>query len=355
VDRNAPKADPSPAAARILVVDDDAAFRRVLVRGLSNPAYDIDEAADGASAIAQLATRQYDVVLTDFRMDGSDGADILRAALDVEPHPAVIVMSGHGTITIAVDAIQAGAFDFVPKPFAIDYMRLKVERALEVRRLRYQVDYLNHTQPDIYDVDRIVGASGSLQKVLTLVRKVARSKATILILGETGTGKELIASAVHHNSDRATRAFIKVNCAALHENLLESELFGHEKGAFTSADRQRIGRFEQANGGTLFLDEIGDMSPSTQAKILRVLQQHEFERLGGSRTLHVDVRIIAATNRDLGAMVRAKTFPGGSVLSPECRLHRRSAAPRAKGGHSRTDAGLPPPPRRRVEEAGSRH
>jgi transcriptional regulator with GAF, ATPase, and Fis domain len=177
-----------------------------------------------------------------------------------------------------------------------------------MRRMQNQIDYLRHAQGDIYDFDRIIGSSGALEKVLAVVRKVAKSNTTVLVRGETGTGKELIAGAVHHNSHRAARNFIKVNCAALQENLLESELFGHEKGAFTGADKQRIGRFEQADGGTLFLDEIGDMSPNTQAKILRVLQEHEFERLGGTRTIKVDVRLIAATNRDLPAMVEAGQF-----------------------------------------------
>src|ERR671926_347841 len=177
-----------------------------------------------------------------------------------------------------------------------------------MRRMQHQIDYLRHAQGDIYDFERIIGSSGALEKVLAVVRKVAKSNTTVLVRGETGTGKELIAGAIHHNSHRASRNFIKVNCAALQENLLESELFGHEKGAFTGADKQRIGRFEQADGGTLFLDEIGDMSASTQAKILRVLQEHEFERLGGTRTLRVDVRLIAATNRDLPAMVQAGQF-----------------------------------------------
>ncbi|HEU4887381.1 MAG TPA: sigma-54 dependent transcriptional regulator, partial [Thermoanaerobaculia bacterium] len=187
-------------------------------------------------------------------------------------------------------------------------MEVKIEKALEVRRLKHEIDYLRHTQQDIYDFDKIVGSSASLQRVLDIVKKVAKSNTTVLIRGETGTGKELIAGAIHHNSLRLSRNFVKVNCAALQENLLESELFGHEKGAFTGADKQRIGRFEQADGGTLFLDEIGDMSPSTQAKILRVLQEHEFERLGGTRTLRVDVRLIAATNRDLPGMVQGGQF-----------------------------------------------
>ena len=174
--------------------------------------------------------------------------------------------------------------------------------------MQHQIDYLRHAQGDIYDFDRFIGSSGALEAVLGVVRKVAKSNTTVLVRGETGTGKELIAGAVHHNSHRAARNFIKVNCAALQENLLESELFGHERGAFTGADKQRIGRFEQADGGTLFLDEIGDMSANTQAKILRVLQEHEFERLGGTRTIKVDVRLITATNRDLTAMVESGAF-----------------------------------------------
>jgi len=294
--------------ARILVVDDDAAIRRLVVRGLEKSPHEIEEAGDGKTAISRLDLRQYEVVLTDLRMAGTDGLDVLRKALSLRPCPAVILMSGHGTIEIAVDAVRDGAFDFVQKPFAIDHMLVKIERALEMRRMKNQIDYLNRTQPDIYHFDRIIGANGALQRALTIVRKVAKSASTILIRGETGTGKELIAAAVHHNSDRSSRAFVKVNCAALHESLLESELFGHEKGAFTSADKQRVGRFEQADGGTLFLDEIGDMSASTQAKVLRVLQEHEFERLGSSKTLKVDVRVLTATHRDLPKMVKAGAF-----------------------------------------------
>jgi Nif-specific regulatory protein len=220
----------------------------------------------------------------------------------------VILMTAFGSVHTAVEAMRIGAFDYVPKPFEIEEMEVKIEKALEHRRLRHEIDYLRHTQNDIYDFDRIIGASGALQRVLDVVKKVARSNATVLIRGETGTGKELIAGAIHHNSPRAGRNFVKVNCAALQENLLESELFGHEKGAFTSADKQRIGRFEQADGGSLFLDEVGDMSPNTQAKILRVLQEHEFERLGGTRTIRVDVRLITATNRNLAQMVQTGHF-----------------------------------------------
>jgi Nif-specific regulatory protein len=217
-------------------------------------------------------------------------------------------MTAFGSVNTAVEAMKIGAFDYVQKPFEIEEMEVKIEKALEVKRVKTDLEYLRGTQQDLYDFDKIVGSSPALQRVLDIVKKVAKSNTTVLIRGETGTGKELIAGAIHHNSLRNSRNFVKVNCAALQENLLESELFGHEKGAFTGADKQRIGRFEQADGGTLFLDEIGDMSPSTQAKILRVLQEHEFERLGGTRTLRVDVRLIAATNRDLPSMVQAGQF-----------------------------------------------
>jgi DNA-binding NtrC family response regulator len=279
-----------------------------LARALLDAGHEVEEAPNGNTAIERLHTGSFDLVLSDLKMGGSDGLDVLRSARTLQPGAAVILMTAFGSVGTAVEAMKTGAFDYVQKPFEIEEMEMKIEKAIEMRRLRCEVEYLRHTQKDIYDFDAIVGASGALQKVLSIVRKVAKSNTTVLIRGETGTGKELIAGAIHHNSPRAGRNFVKVNCAALQENLLESELFGHEKGAFTSADKQRIGRFEQADGGTMFLDEVGDMSPSTQAKILRVLQEHEFERLGGTRTLKVDVRIIAATNRNLAAMVSSGQF-----------------------------------------------
>ena len=264
-------------------------------------------ASNGNAAIERLHDSYFDVVLSDLKMGGSDGMDVLRTTRAMHPTTAVILMTAFGSVNTAVEAMKTGAFDYVQKPFEIEEMEVKIEKALEVKRLKHELDYLRGTQ-DIYEFDKIVGTSAALQHVLDIVKKVAKSNTTVLIRGETGTGKELIAGATHHNSLRVNRNFVKVNCAALQENLLESELFGHEKGAFTGADKQRIGRFEQADGGTLFLDEIGDMSPSTQAKILRVLQEHEFERLGGTRTLRVDVRMIAATNRDLSGMVQAGQF-----------------------------------------------
>jgi two-component system, NtrC family, response regulator AtoC len=293
---------------RILIADDHDALRRGLVRALIEAGHDVDEAPNGNAAIQRLHDGYYDVVLTDLKMGGSDGLEVLRTTKALHNSTAVILMTAFGSVTTAVEAMKSGAFDFVQKPFEIEEMEVKIEKALEVRRLRHELDYLRHTQNDIYNFDRIVGSSGALAKVLGVVKKVAKSNTTVLIRGETGTGKELIAGAIHHNSLRAGRNFVRVNCAALQENLLESELFGHEKGAFTGADKQRIGRFEQADGGTLFLDEIGDMSASTQAKILRVLQEHEFERLGGTRTLKVDVRLIAATNRNLATMVANGQF-----------------------------------------------
>jgi DNA-binding NtrC family response regulator len=293
---------------RILVADDHDSLRRALARALNEAGHEITEAANGNIAIERLHETNFDVVLSDLKMGGSDGLDVLRTAKALQPQTAVILMTAFGSVHTAVEAMKIGAFDYVPKPFEIEEMEVKIDKALEHRRLRNEVDYLRHEQGGIYQFDSIIGASGALQRVLDVVRKVSKSNTTVLINGETGTGKELIAGAIHHNSHRAARNFIKVNCAALQENLLESELFGHEKGAFTSADKQRIGRFEQADGGTLFLDEIGDMSPNTQAKILRVLQEHEFERLGGTRTIKVDVRLIAATNRDLPSMVEAGGF-----------------------------------------------
>jgi DNA-binding NtrC family response regulator len=293
---------------RILVADDHDSLRRGLARALADAGHDVEEAPNGNAALERLHEGVFDVVVSDLRMGGSTGLDVLKTAKTLHPTCAVILMTAFGSVSTAVEAMTSGAFDYVQKPFEIEEMEVKIAKALEIRQMQHQIDYLRHAQGDIYEFDRIIGSSGALGKVLDVVRKVARSNTTVLVRGETGTGKELIAGAIHHNSARAARNFIKVNCAALQENLLESELFGHEKGAFTGADKQRIGRFEQADGGTLFLDEIGDMSANTQAKILRVLQEHEFERLGGTRTIKVDVRLIAATNRDLTSMVGAGGF-----------------------------------------------
>ena len=314
----------------------------------------MEEAANGNAALERLHEGYFDVIVSDLKMGGSDGLDVLRTTRQLHPTTSVILMTAFGSVTTAVEAMKHGAFDYVQKPFELEEMEVKVEKALELKRLRNELDYLRNERQENYDFDRIVGGSESLQRVLGVVKKVAKSNSTVLIRGETGTGKELIAGATHHNSLRAARNFVKVNCAALQENLLESELFGHEKGAFTGADRQRIGRFEQADGGTLFLDEIGDMSASTQAKILRVLQEHEFERLGGTRTIRVDVRLIAATNRDLSAMVASGHFREDlyyrlnvvSIETPPLRERKDDILPLADALH--------PPLRQRAEEAARR-
>src|SRR6476620_3345774 len=293
---------------RILIADDHDSLRRGLAQALAEAGHDVEEAPHGNNAIEKLHEGVFDVVVSDLKMGGSTGLEVLKTAKTLHPSCAIILMTAFGSGSTAVEAMKAGAFDYVQKPFEIEEMELKIEKALEMRRMRHEIDYLRHEQEDNYNFDRIIGSSGALKRVLGIVQKVARSNTTVLIRGETGTGKELIAGAIHHNSLRASRSFIKVNCAALQENLLESELFGHEKGAFTGADKQRIGRFEQADGGTLFLDEIGDMSPSTQAKVLRVLQEHEFERLGGMKTIKVDVRIIAATNKNLKEAISNNLF-----------------------------------------------
>ena len=293
---------------RILIADDHDSLRRGLAQAVAEAGHDVEEAPNGNAAIERLHEGFFDVIVSDLKMGGSTGLEVLKTAKTLHPTSAIILMTAFGSVSTAVEAMKSGAFDYVQKPFEIEEMEVKIEKAIEMRRMQNQIDYLRHAQGDIYDFDRIIGSSGALEKVLAVVRKVAKSNTTVLVRGETGTGKELIAGAVHHNSHRAARNFVKVNCAALQENLLESELFGHEKGAFTGADKQRIGRFEQADGGTLFLDEIGDMSANTQAKILRVLQEHEFERLGGTRTIKVDVRLIAATNRELTTMVEAGQF-----------------------------------------------
>src|SRR5438132_548052 len=225
---------------RILVADDHDSLRRGIVRALSDAHHEVEEAPNGNVAIEKLHEGQYDVVLSDLKMGGSDGLDVLRTAKSLHPTTAVILMTAFGSVHTAVEAMKIGAFDYVQKPFEIEEMELKIAKAIEHRRLRHEIEYLRHTQQDIYDFDRIVGASGALQSVLSIVKKVAKSNTTVLIRGETGTGKELIAGAIHHNSLRAARNFVKVNCAALQENLLESELFGHEKGAFTGELKKKM-------------------------------------------------------------------------------------------------------------------
>ena len=298
----------APREARVLVVEDNDTLRRGICRALQESWSVIDSVSSGDGAIARIsdpAIDPYEVVVTDLRLPGADGIEVLRSALERDPRASVILMTAYGSIETAVEAMRAGAFDFVQKPLDLEQIELRVVRALEHRWLLSEVTEPRAERDALRASEVLVAESPALREALDLVNRVAPTRSTVLITGETGTGKEVIAGLIHELSPRSGGPLVKVNCAALPDTLLESELFGHERGAFTGADRQRIGRFEQASGGTLFLDEIGDMSPATQAKLLRVLQEQEFHRLGGTRVLRTDARIVAATpsKRD-GSMIR---------------------------------------------------
>jgi two-component system response regulator HydG len=293
---------------RVLVVDDDQAIREALSRTLDKLGYEVVVAEDGQAGLDRLREGEIHILLADLQMPRLSGQELLKAAKAVAPDVEVIVITGHGTVEDAVEAMKEGAYDFITKPFKRVQLERTIRRAAEKQALALQNRRLQAQLDELYGAGSIIGTSPVMAKTLELVRQVAPSTATVLIQGESGTGKELIADAIHHGGPRRERAFIKVNCTALPENLLESELFGHERGAFTGAVARREGRFELADGGTLFMDEIGDISVAMQAKLLRVLQSGEFERVGGTRTLKVDVRLVAATNADLAALVREKRF-----------------------------------------------
>ena len=308
----ATKARPSASlSARILVVEDDEALRLAIVTALRDSWSEVHEAIDGAAAIAVLsddASPCYDVVVTDLRLPGANGVEVLRAALGRNPQPSVILMTAYASVENAVEAMQLGAVDFIQKPFELHELELRVRRAVEHRSLVGEVMELRREGVlGVKDGD-FVAESDSMKEAVALAEQVAGIASTVLVTGETGTGKEVIAGLIHARSRRCRAAFVKVNCAALPETLLESELFGHERGAFTGAESLRLGRFEEADGGTLLLDEIAETSPATQAKLLRVLQDQEFYRLGGSQPRRTDARIIAATNRDLRRAVSRGEF-----------------------------------------------
>jgi DNA-binding NtrC family response regulator len=297
--------------ARVLVVEDDGRLRRGIARALRESWEEVVEAASGEEALAALrdpGAEPFDAVLSELRLPGPDGLAVLRAARERDPRTGVVLLTARGSIEAAVEAMREGAFDFLQKPVDLEEVELRVARAVEQGHLLAEVCELRAEREARDAACEIVGESPALRAVLDLARRVAPTRSTVLLTGETGTGKEVLAALIHRLSPRRDRPLVKVNCAALPETLLESELFGHERGAFTGADRPRIGRFEQASGGTLFLDEVGDTSPATQAKLLRVLQDQEFHRLGGTRILRTDARIVAATNRDLGERVRAGLF-----------------------------------------------
>lgn len=296
------------ASERILVVDDEEANREFLQDLLLHEGYEVATASDGLAGLQFLERHPVHVLLSDLKMPRMTGVDLIRQAKELSPSTIGIIFTGHATIETAVEAIKAGAYHYITKPFHVDEIRVVLKRALEHQRLNRENHSLRKQLKAKYRFDNVVSDHNKMQAVFELVEKVSDSDSTVLIYGESGTGKELIARAIHYNSYRQDKPLIPINCGAIPEKLLESELFGYEKGAFTGATSSRTGRFELANSGTLFLDEIGEMSPALQVKLLRVLQEREFERVGGTRTIKIDVRIIAATNKDLETMVDNQQF-----------------------------------------------
>ena len=293
---------------RILVVDDQKNMRITLSIMLRAAGHEVDEAGDAESAVNQQKTSAYDLVLTDLKMGAQDGIEVLRRTRELSPLTEVIVMTAYGTIESAVEAMRLGAYDYIQKPFNEQELLVKVQRAVEKRQLGAQVALFAQEFRDKYRFENIVGRSTAIREVLGRIVKIAGSDATVLITGESGTGKELVAKAVHVNSKRSAAPFVPVNCAAVTETLLESELFGHVKGAFTGATSHRKGLIEEASGGTFFFDEIAETSPAFQAKLLRVLQEGEVRRVGDNRAMKVDIRVIAATNQDLHRAIAEKRF-----------------------------------------------
>jgi len=293
---------------KILIVDDDTYHRLMIKANMLDKEYDVSEAEDGEDAIALVEMDFFDLIIMDIKMKKIDGITALKKIKEISPSIPVMIMTAHSSVQTAVDALKLGATEYFVKPLDMEAVCHSVEKTFDYLELKKENKTLKEQLNRVFEISSIIGKSKAMKAVFEVISLSAPSDATILILGESGTGKELIANAVHQNSFRKEKPFVKINCAALPENLLESELFGHEKGAFTGAVTKREGRFELANGGTLFLDEIGDMTLSTQAKILRVLQEGEFERVGGDKAIKVNVRIIAATNKELDKEVEEGNF-----------------------------------------------
>jgi DNA-binding NtrC family response regulator len=295
-------------AGRILVIDDEWSIRDILSNILVGEGFEVDTAEDGQEGIEKLEAGNYDLVITDLKMPKVDGIEVLRHLAKMNVRTLGIVATGYGSIESAVEALRLGAFDYITKPFHLDEIKILVHKAREFQALQVENRNLRRELRRANKIEHIVGTSTSMQQLNNMIQTVADSDSTILILGESGTGKELVARAIHYNSNRADQPLIPVNCGAIPEDLLESELFGHVKGAFTGATMNRVGRFQLADGGTIFLDEIGDMSPKLQVKILRVLQEQTFEPVGATQTVKVNVRVLAATNRDLEEDVASGRF-----------------------------------------------
>jgi two-component system response regulator PilR (NtrC family) len=292
----------------LLIVDDERPLREAIAERLSDHGFVVEQAGSGEDALQRLTDFAFDILITDLRLPGIDGRQVLEAALERYPDIVAIVITGYGTVKDAVDAIKQGAADFITKPFQFDALLHVLNSAMEQRRLKSENAYLRSQLEERYRIDGLVGRSRVMRDLFHLLEIVAGTSSTVLITGETGTGKELAAKAIHHNSARRANRFVAINCSAIPETLLEAELFGHVRGAFTGAVATRQGRLEQANKGTLFLDEVGTMSPALQAKLLRVLQEREFERVGDSHSIKIDVRVIAATHSDLAKMVADGSF-----------------------------------------------
>lgn len=292
-------------SGNILIIDDERSIRKTLNEILSYEGFKIDEAVDGEEGLKMFTDKTYDVVLCDIKMPKIDGLEFLIKAAEINPDVPVIMISGHGTIETAVDAVKKGAYDYVAKPPDLNRLLITIRNALDKNSLSKEAKVL---RKKVSGVQEMIGASDGIKKIKDTVEKVAPTDARVLITGENGVGKELVARWLHAKSKRADQSLVEVNCAAIPSELIESELFGHEKGSFTSAIKQRIGKFELANGGTLFLDEVGDMSLPAQAKVLRALQEGKITRVGGDKEINVDVRVIAATNKDLLREVEDKNF-----------------------------------------------
>jgi DNA-binding NtrC family response regulator len=292
----------------LLLVDDDTAFRQVMAGELNRLGYQVDAVSTGEEAIRRVATAESDVVLLDLHLPAMGGIETLKAILAAAPATEIIMLTGHGSIDTAIESIRIGAFDYVVKPCPLDELQIRIQRAIERRSLRQRANLLERglTPPDLGN--SFIGDSPEFRRLLNLIDRVAPSDSTVLITGETGAGKERVAKLIHARSSRRTRPFVVVECAALQESLLQSELFGHERGAFTGAEHAKSGLFEVANGGTIFLDEIGEVSPATQTKLLRVLDTSTFRHVGSTREIRVDVRVLTATNRDVSSMVRQGLF-----------------------------------------------
>lgn len=294
--------------SKVLIVDDDLDALEMMQDLFETKGYISITARNGLEALEAIKNQEPDIILSDIRMPEMDGMQLLRVLTKDYPHIPVIMITAHGTIKTAVEAMKIGAKDYILKPLSLDEILTKVERITQLSNLIKENEYLLNKLQQTYDFTNMIGKTEKIQELFRLIKDVAATNTTVLIDGESGVGKELIANAIHYNSPRVKRPFVKVNCGVLAESLLESELFGHVRGAFTGAIKDKIGRFEMANGGTLFLDEIGDISLNMQLKLLRVLQEGEFERVGGTETLKVDVRIVAATNKDLKKAIKEGTF-----------------------------------------------